>query len=192
MRFSDGRHCRATPKTNKACDDALGGVLFIDEAYALTCSGSSNDFGPEAVNTLLKRMEDDRGKFVVIVAGYAGKMNEFLSSNPGLTSRFTNFIDFEDYSPEELLTIIQGVLKPAIIASGVTATLLEELATRYATPMDDFANGREARNIAGALSTAMKSRVMALRRQGQDTKQLEDAITIDDVRKVFPGTTLPL
>ena len=83
-------------------------VLFIDEAYALTDSGSKNDpFGSEAVNTLLKRMEDDRGKFVVIVAGYAGKMNEFLASNPDLTSRFTNFIDFEDYSPKELFTIIQ-------------------------------------------------------------------------------------
>ncbi|MFA6969863.1 MAG: AAA family ATPase [Gallionella sp.] len=183
---------QTAPKTNKACDDALGGVLFIDEAYALTDSGSSSDFGSEAVNTLLKRMEDDRGKFVVIVAGYANKMNGFLASNPGLTSRFTNFIDFEDYSPEELLTIIQGVIKPAKIASDVTSTLLDELTTRFATPRDDFANGREARNIAGALSTAMKSRVMALRRQGHDTKQIEDAVTLGDVRKVFPEASLSL
>ena len=161
-------------------------VLFIDEAYALTDSGSKNDpFGSEAVNTLLKRMEDDRGKFVVIVAGYAGKMNEFLASNPGLTSRFTNFIDFEDYSPKELLTIIQGVLHPAKIQADIAATLLEELSTRYLIPKDDFANGREARNIAGALSTAMKSRVMALRRQGLDTTLLEDSISIDDIKKVF-------
>ena len=161
-------------------------MLFIDEAYALTDSDSASDFGPEAINTLLKRMEDDRGKFVVIVAGYADKMSEFLASNPGLTSRFTNFIHFEDYSPEELLIIIHNALKPAKIALDATPQLLEELTIRYRTPKDDFANGREARNIAGALSTAMKSRVMALRRQGQDTKQIEDTITVDDVRKVFP------
>ncbi|MCK5455568.1 MAG: AAA family ATPase, partial [Melioribacteraceae bacterium] len=79
--------------------------LFIDEAYALTSSNSSSDFGKEAVDTLLKRMEDDRGKFLVIAAGYTNEMKDFVASNPGIKSRFTKTFHFEDYTPEELMKI---------------------------------------------------------------------------------------
>ncbi|MCM1110674.1 MAG: AAA family ATPase [Clostridium sp.] len=91
-------------KTNRIIDSALDGVLFVDEAYALT-SGGANDFGSEAVATLLKRMEDDRDRLVVILAGYDDDMKRFVESNPGLKSRFNRFIHFDDYSAEELFEI---------------------------------------------------------------------------------------
>ncbi|MCC6412947.1 MAG: AAA family ATPase, partial [Saprospiraceae bacterium] len=94
-------------KTAERIEEAMGGVLFIDEAYALTSSGrgSQGDFGDEAIQTLLKRMEDHRGEFFVFVAGYPENMDAFLKANPGLASRFDKMFRFEDYSPEELLEI---------------------------------------------------------------------------------------
>ncbi len=91
-------------KTREVLEKALGGVLFIDEAYALTTRGPQ-DFGQEAVETLLKGMEDHRDDLVVIVAGYIDLMNDFVSSNPGLESRFNRFLYFPDYSVEEMLQI---------------------------------------------------------------------------------------
>lgn len=99
-------------KTREAIDKAIGGTLFIDEAYSLIKKGDGNsDFGKEAIDTLLKRMEDDRGKFIVIAAGYTDQMNEFLNSNPGLQSRFTKKFIFDDYTPEELMQITQKILE---------------------------------------------------------------------------------
>ncbi len=101
-----GSHVGETAqKTTHVIESAMGGTLFIDEAYALTSSNSSSDFGNEAVDTLLKRMEDDRGKFLVIAAGYTNEMKDFIASNPGMKSRFTKTFYFEDYTPEELMNI---------------------------------------------------------------------------------------
>ena len=100
-------------KTSEVVKKAIGGVLFIDEAYALVRSEQSasdfDAFGQEAIDTLLKAMEDNRDQFVVIVAGYTAPMQHFLASNPGLQSRFTRFIDFPDYSPNELLKIFSDL-----------------------------------------------------------------------------------
>lgn len=92
-------------KTNEKVDEAIGGVLFIDEAYALTASSSFNDYGHEAIQVLIKRMEDDRGKFFIFAAGYPENMESFVKSNPGLSSRFDKTLKFVDYNPDELKEI---------------------------------------------------------------------------------------
>ena len=96
-------------KVQEVIQKSLGGVLFIDEAYSLTANKSENDYGYEAVDTLLKGMEDHRDDLIVIVAGYPELMEEFLNSNPGLRSRFNKFINFIDYSPEELSLIFSNM-----------------------------------------------------------------------------------
>ncbi|NJB85344.1 SpoVK/Ycf46/Vps4 family AAA+-type ATPase [Lewinella marina] len=100
-------------KTAKVIENALGGVLFIDEAYALTqnSTGQRGDFGDEAIQTLLKRMEDQRGQFFVCVAGYPDNMESFLKANPGLSSRFDKILRFEDYSPEQLIEISERMFR---------------------------------------------------------------------------------
>ncbi len=96
-------------KTNKIIDTALDGVLFIDEAYTLA-QGGSQDYGHEAIATLLKRMEDNRDRLIVVLAGYGSEMKTFIESNPGLRSRFNRYINFPDYTPNELLEIFQSYL----------------------------------------------------------------------------------
>ena len=98
-------------KTNAIVDSALNGVLFIDEAYALVPENASNDYGQEAISTLLKRMEDDRDKLVVIIAGYTNEMKRFIDSNPGLQSRFNRYINFPDYTAKELVRIFHMYMK---------------------------------------------------------------------------------
>ena len=97
-------------KTQEKIDEAIGGVLFIDEAYTLV-KEQSNDFGQEAIDTLLKAMEDNRRNLIVIVAGYTNEMNKFIESNPGLKSRFNKYIEFPDYSLCELEQIFTNMCK---------------------------------------------------------------------------------
>ena len=100
-------------KTAEKIDEAMGGVLFIDEAYALTnSSGNAHDFGNEVIQTILKRMEDKRGQFFVFAAGYPDNMEAFLKANPGLSSRFDKVLRFEDYSPEELNLSLIHISEP--------------------------------------------------------------------------------
>lgn len=136
-------------KTNKAVKAALDGVLFIDEAYALSPPGAglTNDFGSEAVETLIKRMEDHRDRLVVIVAGYPKLMESFLGSNPGLRSRFSREIPFPDYSTDQLVTITTSMVGDADYVLGEGAEIALKEIFSIATRHDSFGNGRYARNL---------------------------------------------
>jgi SpoVK/Ycf46/Vps4 family AAA+-type ATPase len=155
-----GRYVGHTAQlTREVLQSALGGVLFIDEAYTLTPEGSSNDFGREAVETLLKLMEDHRDEVVVIVAGYTEEMRRFLSSNPGLASRFSRQVEFEDYSTDELVEIMRG---QAVTNGYEYAPDTVEALRAYvdAIPRDrTFGNGRLARQLLESMMTRQARRL---------------------------------
>lgn len=135
-------------KTNAVIDRALDGVLFIDEAYSLS-EGGANDFGMEAITTLLKRMEDDRTRLVVILAGYSQNMETFINSNPGLQSRFNRYINFPDYSSDELFEIFMSLAdKNEYYLNEDAKTKLKSIFnTRLKNKDTRFGNGRYVRNI---------------------------------------------
>ncbi|MDR0819565.1 MAG: AAA family ATPase [Oscillospiraceae bacterium] len=135
-------------KVNEVIKRAKGGVLFIDEAYSLTVGRSSVDYGFEAVDTLLKGMEDNRGDLIVIAAGYPDRMREFLESNPGLESRFNKFVNFPDYTPQELAAIFNSlcVKNGLFMRAQAIRAMTEFFAARYLNRGDNYANGRDVRN----------------------------------------------
>jgi SpoVK/Ycf46/Vps4 family AAA+-type ATPase len=135
-------------KTNQLIDSAIGGVLFIDEAYTLK-SNDQDAFGNEAIDTLLKRLEDDRGKFICIVAGYTNQMHDFIDSNPGLKSRFTQTIHFEDYTPDELTQIFVNMAtsKKFVLDDEMRAAVHRQFEQLYLRRDKNFGNAREARRI---------------------------------------------
>ena len=135
-------------KTNKIIDSALDGVLFIDEAYTLA-EGGSSDYGSEAIATLLKRMEDDRDRLVVIIAGYTKNMKQFIDSNPGLQSRFTRYIEFPDYSAEDLMRIFELCMSKYDyhFGEGTKNALQQYLNNVVAHKDENFGNGRFVRNV---------------------------------------------
>ncbi len=134
-------------KTQEAIDKAMGGILFIDEAYSLTYGKGANDFGQEAVDTILKAMEDHRDDLIVVVAGYPDLMKEFIASNPGLRSRFNQYIEFEDYNPEELLEIFLLKSRNYVLADGCLSYLNDYFNQLYENRGADYANGRDVRNF---------------------------------------------
>ena len=137
-----------TPKiVNAMCDKALGGILFIDEAYTL--SDQNDQYGKEAIDTLMKRMEDDRGKFVVIVAGYQNKMEQFLMMNAGLASRFTYKLHIEDYTQDEVLAIFKKMAEKQQypLSPGAEFKALDVISQMLEVKDETFGNAREIRNL---------------------------------------------
>ncbi len=136
-------------KTNAAIDRALGGVLFIDEAYTLAPEDSRSDFGFEAIDTLMKRMEDDREKFVVIVAGYQRPMKRFLDANPGLRSRFDETISFPHFEPPELVKVLErfAASEGYELTSEAEAKAASVLEQAWLARDESFGNARLARNL---------------------------------------------
>ncbi len=168
-------------KTNEIIDSALGGVLFIDEAYTLINS-AENDFGHEAVATLLKRMEDDRDRLVVILAGYTEEMRLFIDSNPGLQSRFTRYVEFPDYSEEELYEIfIVNLNKYEYhLADHAEETLMAILKAAVESRDRNFGNGRFARNLFEKTVENQSNRLSGL---GSVSKDELMAILPEDIAK---------
>ena len=163
-------------KTQKVIEKAMGGVLFIDEAYALN-GRSENDFGQEAIDTILKAMEDHRDDLVVIVAGYTDLMDKFIHSNPGLESRFNRFLLFEDYTVDEMM----GIFKMRCGKGYVLAPDAEPLVRDYiAEESSDgsFGNGRGVRNIFEHILVAQNNRLAKM-----DSVTRDDLMTLtaDDV-----------
>ncbi|MFF8435318.1 right-handed parallel beta-helix repeat-containing protein [Streptomyces bacillaris] len=172
-----GRYIGHTAQlTREVFERARGGVLFIDEAYTLTPRGSGADFGQEAVDTLLKLMEDHRDEVVVIVAGYTDEMERFLASNPGLSSRFPRRIAFSDYSSEELVTIVRAQATAMGYECGPgTGPLLKEYFDSI--PRDrSFGNARLARQVVESMVTRQAGRLSSLA-----------APTLDDLRILLPA-----
>jgi SpoVK/Ycf46/Vps4 family AAA+-type ATPase len=149
-------------KTNEVINKAKGGVLFVDEAYALS-EGGENDFGKEAIETILKRMEDERGEFVVIVAGYTDNMRRFLESNPGLSSRFDRTLYFEDYNADQLFEIALRMLNGNSITPDDKARehLKAYMAFQYETRNQYFGNARSVRKV---VEEAIKNQHLRLAR----------------------------
>jgi len=147
-------------KTSEVIQKAIGGVLFIDEAYSLTSGKADNDFGQEAVDTILKAMEDNREDLVVIVAGYDGLMDEFIHSNPGLESRFNRYLHFDDYSIDEMLAILDLQLKKGQyqLNDGAKAAVREYIVDAN-TGSIAFGNARGVRNIFERLLVAQANRL---------------------------------
>lgn len=171
-------------KVQEVVSQALGGVLFIDEAYALTAGKGEGDFGQEAVDTLLKAMEDHRDELVVIVAGYPDLMNDFLNSNPGLRSRFNKFLYFEDYKPEELVEILESMCKKADyqLTPEAREYALEFFAKRVEQNLPNFANARDARNFFEKAVSNQATRIVKLETVDENviqTLQLEDLQSIE-------------
>lgn len=159
-------------KTQEKIREAIGGVLFIDEAYTLA-KGSERDYGHEAIDTLLKAMEDYRGQFIVIVAGYPKEMQNFINANPGLSSRFKKTIIFEDYAPDELLEIFKQQCKEDdnILTPEAEELLLNKFTTIYNNRGNDFGNGRAARGVYGTVIQNMSSRVGKIAKPSKEELQ---------------------
>lgn len=166
-------------KTNKVIDEALDGILFVDEAYTLSGKGEI-DFGREAIDTLLKRMEDNRGRLIVIVAGYNKEMSQFIASNPGLKSRFTNYVEFSDYSAEELETIFARMVEQNNLRCD--RSVLEKVKAHYVAELDrqssNFGNARDVRNLFESALVCQSNRLAASDDMTSDTLAL---LTPDDV-----------
>ena len=171
-------------KTQDKIKEALGGILFIDEAYALSASKGENDFGEEAIDTILKAMEDHRDDFIVIVAGYPKLMDEFLHSNPGLESRFNKHLFFDDYNPQELFDIFVSMEEKSSLKLDKKAEkfLKGHFEDVYKCRGDNFANGRYVRNIFEKALSNQADRLVTIEELSDDDL---NTLVIDDFNDCF-------
>lgn len=171
-------------KTAEKIDAAMGGVLFIDEAYSLMGS-SENDFGKEAIEIILKRMEDNRGEFVVICAGYTGEMENFLKMNPGLKSRFDRKFNFPDYSPDELFSIAKVILSSQELEfdTGASEYFKKHILSLHSSRDKFFGNAREIRK---SLGEAIKNQNLRLAEVSKEkrTADMIKTVILEDVKEL--------
>jgi AAA+ superfamily predicted ATPase len=184
-------------KTGDKITEAMGGILFIDEAYSLANeAGAQHDFGGESIQVILKRMEDLRGKFGVIVAGYTDNMNEFIQSNPGLRSRFDKYFFFEDYAPEDMFIIAQSLFtKEDVKLDDPAAEHLKNYFAFLHNRRDKhFGNARTVRQVVGESIKNQNLRLASMKKE-ERTPELMAAIILEDVRefeiKELPSTGRP-
>ena len=170
-------------KTNKIIDAALDGVLFIDEAYSLV-QGGEKDYGREAIATLLKRMEDDRKRLVVILAGYTAEMKTFIDSNPGLQSRFNRYIEFPDYNADELAKIFLLRMEECQYScnAAVRASLRDIMQRAVEMKDKNFGNGRFVRNLFERAIQRQASRLSAV---SPLTQEMLSELTLDDIGRDY-------
>ncbi|MEL6988909.1 MAG: AAA family ATPase, partial [Bacteroidota bacterium] len=166
-------------KTAQKIEEAMGGVLFIDEAYALSNPNALNDFGNEVIQTILKRMEDHRGEFFIFAAGYPDNMEAFLKTNPGLKSRFDKILRFEDYSPESLLKIAEKMIKDEgmTITQKALRTLNTYFTYLYNYRDKYFGNARTVRNIVQQAIQNQNLRLIS-----NNSKIKNNTISFEDVQ----------
>lgn len=171
-------------KTNERINEAYGGVLFIDEAYALSnFNGLQGDYGNEAIQTILKRMEDNRGEFFVFAAGYPDNMEVFLKANPGLRSRFDKVLKFEDYSPAELLQIAESMIEQNgyRIQTPAKDQLHDELVDLHSGRNKYFGNAREVRKM---VLDIIKNQNLRVAHKGNKDKSNANEIIVDDLKQL--------
>ncbi len=185
-----GKYVGETEKiTSEKIAKARGGILFIDEAYALAPKdGFEEDYGPKAIETLLTEMENHRDEFIVIAAGYPEEMTDFINSNPGLRSRFSNIIYFDDFTGEELYQIFQYMIhdRSFHIAEDAVSFVQDSLNAMYTKRDAHFANAREVRNLIDRMDQKLSGRIAQ-----SDLSKLSDVelqtITYDDAKRAIEG-----
>ena len=178
---------QTAPRTNAVIDSALDGILFIDEAYSLV--KEHEDFGQEAIETLLKRMEDNRDRLIVIVAGYPELMAQFINSNPGLHSRFARFIEFPDYGAGELCRIFSLMCRKngLTLAPALQEKIIHHFHHQWAERGDNFGNARLVRNCFEAVINAQATRLASAGQIDTRTLTLLEAPDLDSSASPSPG-----
>lgn len=190
--FVAGYAGQTAGKTHLKIDEALGGVLFIDEAYSLVAEHGDDPYGHEALQVLLKRMEDDRARLIVILAGYTEPMEELLSTNPGLNSRFTRQLEFPDYAPQELGQIFERMCEQHhyVLPAETRLKLLVGFDYLAKHRGEDFGNGRLARNVFETAVRRLANRIVAVPTLTTEllTRVEPEDVAMDEVPETMWGT----
>lgn len=178
---------QTAPKTKEHIEKARGGILFIDEAYALHRGETENDFGREAIEIILKEMSDGPGDLAVFVAGYPTEMTGFINSNPGLKSRFNKYFEFQDYLPEELIRIVESTIKPSEfeITDDAKSYLLDKITREYRNRDKTFGNARFVLALIDEAKMNLAMRLSKVKDSSKLTKKDLSTIQLEDIQALF-------